>query len=764
MKFNKYINNALLIVLTAVMIVGFSACRDDDDKNSGEIVFESYGPSPSPRGGKLTFIGKNLDKIVKVILPDGIEITDIEVIDSEHIKVVIPQNAVPGYVKLIGPNSVEFTSKTLLTFTEPILLTSMSPNPVKPGTVLTLEGDYLNLVRKVILSDGVEVVYTDFSTWERGKIEFVVPFEAQTGTVILSDTAEVPFELVSENVLEVILPSVTAPDLTNKKPGDVITIEGENLDLVVAVITPAGDTIPFTVNGNQITFTLPENISDGTIIMIPASGVHVALANIGVVAPAELVVAPATGIRAGDELTITGVNMDLVTTLNFEGVTDAVAPTSKTATQVKVNMPSMGITGNITLNTASGKTAEIAISTLKPEVLAYNPNPVAAGTNVTLQGHNLDLVKFVTFGGNVEVEVTQTSDPSTLVVSVPTSAETGALTLTMANTETVACPSLTVDKPVCAYIPAMPDGEIKGGKLWVVTLENEDKLTGVQLNGQTVQYVLDGDQLYIGIPSNAYGNCTLKLISSNGEIEYTINVVPGGSVETVIWEGTVDITWADGGRVMIEDSKFAGVTAGTYLKFYFQQKEAWGQVQINNGGWAAIPFAELGNDGYLKTDGPMINNDKSITSVEVKLTQSVLDNIITNAADGWGIIMQGENWIFNKVTLLTKAKITTNIWTGSQDTGNWANFVQLAFDLFSNVKVGDMVKVSTANVASGAQGSFKTMSDAWPQIAEGTEYFDISGDFQLEVTDEIKTKLQATGLVIGGHDYTVTKVDIISEM
>ncbi|MDR1654281.1 MAG: hypothetical protein LBS01_11685 [Prevotellaceae bacterium] len=764
MKFNKFINNALVMFLAAVLATGFSACRDDDDKNSGQILLESFGPSPSPRGGKLTFIGKNLDKIVKVILPDGIEITDIEVIDSEHIKVVIPQNAVPGYVKLIGPNGVEFTTKTLLTFTEPISLASMSPNPVKPGTTLTLEGDYLNLVRKVILSEGVEIVCTDFSTWERGKIEFLVPAQAQTGAVILSDTTATPFELVSEQTLDVVLPSTNAPDLTDKKPGDVIRIEVENLDLVTAVITPAGDAIPFSVDGNYIVFTLPDNISDGTIIMMPASGVHVALANIGVVVPSELVVTPAVGIRAGDELTITGVNMDLVTTLNFAGVADALEPTSKTATQVKVNMPAMAITGNITLNTGSGKTAEVAVETLKPEVLSYSANPVAAGTDLTLQGHNLDLVKDITFGGNIKVEVTQTSDPSTLVVSVPTTAETGELTLTMANTETVTASLLAIDKPVCAYIPAMPDGEIKGGKLWIVTLENEDKLTGVQLNGQTVNYVLDGDQLYIGIPSNAYGNCTLKLVSSNGEIEYTINVIPGGNLETTIWEGVVDLTWAPGGQLFIEDSKFAGVTAGTYLKLYFQQKEAWGQVQINNGEWVPIPFAELNNDGYLKTDGPMINHDKSITSVELKLTQSILDNINTNIKDGWGMIIQGENWIFNKVTLLSKAKITNNIWTGSQPTGNWANFVQLDPNLFENVKAGDVIKVSTADVAAGAQGSFKTMESGWPQIAEGTEYFDITGDFQLEVTAEIKTKLQATGLIIGGHDYTVTTVDIVTEM
>jgi hypothetical protein len=757
---------AKIALAIAFVIACFSCSKDEVEGTMPQL--KAFGPNPALRGSEMTFVGENLDQVKAVVFPENITVEDITKIDKGRIKVIVPENAEPGKIKLLLAGNGELIAQGELTFTEPITITKMDPSPVKAGQTLTIEGDYLNLIEKVIFAEEVEVKCQSFTTWNRKKIELVLPEEAQTGIIILADTAEIPLEFKSEEELRVVLPSVDATlDLTNKKPGEVITVPGYDLDLVKTVQLPDGSNVEFTLTttGNQaLVFTLPANATDGAIVMIPASGVRVAIANIGIAVPAELVADKVTGLRAGDEITISGVNMELVTTVEFTGANEPVIPTLIEPVRIKVVFPADAQSGNLTLNTASGKTASIAIETQKPEVLSFNPNPVSAGTAVELQGHDLDLVKSLTFGGNKKVEDVMATSAASLTVTVPTTAETGEVILTMANGETVTAPSLVIDKPVCAYIPVMPDGEIKGGGLLTVEIENASVLTGVQLNGQTIQYVLTGNTLYIGIPNNAYGNCTLKLVSSNGEIDYTINVIPGGNVENVIWdEGPLSITWSDGGRVMIPITAFDGVTAGTYMKFYFQQTENWGQAQINNGAWAAIPFAELGNDGYLKTDGPMINNDKSITSVEVKLTQDILDNIISNSDGTWGIIIQGSDWIFVKVTLVAKAKISTVIYTGPTDTGGWSGYAQIAADNFTNCKVGDVVHVSTSNVQSDAQGSFKDGA-TWSEIAPGLEYFSITGDFSLEVTAEILTKLQSSGLIIGGQNYVIEKVSIITEM
>lgn len=632
MKINILKYCALCLIITALACM--SSCSNDDDNGSGAVVLEAFGPSPALRGSELTFIGKNLDKVTSVILPEGIEVTDIEVVSKEKIKITIPQDAKEGYVKLVA-SGTEVTTKTLLTYTEPISITKFAPSPVKAGQTLTIEGDYLNLIQKVVFSDNVEVSYKDFLTWERKKIEVVVPLEAQTGIIILADTAAIPVELKSETELQVVLPSVEKVlDLTNKKPGDVVSTIGQDLDLVESVQLPNGTPAAHAIKDNVLAFTLPEGITDGAVVMVAYSGVHVAIANIGVAVPTDLVATPATGIKDGSEISIKGVNMDLVTTALFPGVSEAVTPTSKSATEIKVTTPANAKTGDLILNTASGKTVSVKITTLKPEILSYNPSSVAAGNEFTIKGKNLDLVASVTFGGNKVVEVTPASSTD-LVVKAPVDAETGELTLTMKNGETVKGSVLTVTKPDFCYIPVLPENEIKAGTILAIDIKNADKLTSVQIDGSNVQYILQGDILNVPIPSTANGNTPLKLVSSNGEITYTLTV---------------------------------------------------------------------------KGVGPVI----------------------------------------------------TSVWSGNKDIANWA-YVQMQSSLFSSVQVGDIIKVTVdaSSITSSSQGSFKTGATDWPAIADGTEYFTITGDYTLTVTENIKQALQSTGLIISGKEYVAKDVSIL---
>ena len=46
----------------------------------------------------------------------------------------------------------------------------------------------------------------------------------------------------------------------------------------------------------------------------------------------------------------------------------------------------------------------------------------------------------------------------------------------------------------------------------------------------------------------------------------------------------------------------------------------------------------------------------------------------------------------------------------------------------------------------------------WSEIASGTDYFDISGDYTLVITEDVLKSLQEGGLIIGGHDYTAVAV------
>ena len=126
--------------------------------------------------------------------------------------------------------------------------------------------------------------------------------------------------------------------------------------------------------------------------------------------------------------------------------------------------------------------------------------------------------------------------------------------------------------------------------------------------------------------------------------------------ETTVWSGPVTITWGEGGRVVIPASAFSGVRAGAKMRFYFDQiDQTWAQAQINDGSWSALVFDEVGGQTLIPTDVYGWEFDSRV--FEVTLTRAILDQIEAKkgASDGdypgAGIVIQGENLIFNKVTI-----------------------------------------------------------------------------------------------------------------
>ena len=128
----------------------FTACDNGDDEDTnqykGGISLNVFGPSPVSRGGVLRFLGSGMDKVTAVAISGCDDITDIEVVSDTEIRVTVPQTAQPGLVVLKTPKG-DITTKTELTFTEPIALEAFAPAEVKPGSELTITGEYLNLIK-----------------------------------------------------------------------------------------------------------------------------------------------------------------------------------------------------------------------------------------------------------------------------------------------------------------------------------------------------------------------------------------------------------------------------------------------------------------------------------------------------------------------------------------------------------------------------------------------------------------------------------------
>lgn len=432
-----------MVCLILLSSLTFTACETNDvDTNQykGGISLNVFGPSPVLRGGELRFLGCGMDQVASVLIPGCDAITDIQLISAEEIRVIVPQTALPGYVTLMLRNGESIVTKTQLTYSEPVSIESFSPESVRPGDVLTIKGEYLNLMHQVIFAENVivsdEVIAEEEATeatskflkHTRNEIQVRVPEEAQSGIIILSDGAEIPNRLYSEVELQVVLPSVAeVADYNNIKPGAIMTVTGENFDLVKEVRMENGETMLFTYSAEQkaLTFTIPCGAVNGPIYVVPASGVLVQVTEIKMATP-EDVKAQETEITAGKELTLTGKNMDMIAAVLFPGVEKAVEPTSLSETKVKVVVPGEAQSGMIQLVLTSGETIPGLELTVTAPKYCHIADENVLKTNDYFVGEDM-VVDVVNIGELAEVQVAgtkvnYTSSGSQLTIPVPETA------------------------------------------------------------------------------------------------------------------------------------------------------------------------------------------------------------------------------------------------------------------------------------------------------------------------------------------------------
>lgn len=473
---------ACLVLLSSLT---FTACDTNDlDTNQykGGISLNVFGPSPVLRGGELRFLGCGLDQVASVLIPGCDAITDIQLISAEEIRVIVPQTALPGYVTLMLRNGESIVTKTQLTYSEPVSIESFSPESVRPGDVLTIKGDYLNLMSQVIFAEDVivsdeMVVEGEEGTTEsvnrflkhtRNEIQVRVPEEAQSGKIILSDGAEIPNRLYSEVELQVVLPSVTeVADYKNIKPEATMTVTGENFDLVKEGRMKNGENVEFEFSAENKTlrFTLPANAVSGFIYAVPASGVQVPIANIEMAKPGNFSCA-VSEIDAGGEITILGENLDLVSAVIFSGEVEGEI-ISQSPEQLVVSVPALAQSGSITFKMANGEQISgLNLTINQPcHIVSSLEEDFEAGKEMIVEVANGELLTGVKING---VTVTQhTLEGNQLKIQVPETAGANSI-LELVSSDVSAKYTVSFAKVIWTGgypLPVKPDGGWNGNEV-----------------------------------------------------------------------------------------------------------------------------------------------------------------------------------------------------------------------------------------------------------------------------------------------------------
>ena len=532
----RFRNWTLFFATLCVVSAGFllSSCEGEEEEDP-KVVLYSFGPMPIARGAELKFIGANLDKVTAVVLPDNITITTFTKKEAGLLTVTVPQEAMPGLVTLKTPDG-NITTKTAIGYSEPISIASFTPATVKAGDVLTITGDYLNLVGEVILSDRIVVSEDDFTSHTRTEIKLEVPATAQTGKIAVSNAAEEPIIVFSANTLTVTLPAFTSVTPNPVKAGTPLTIAGTNLDLVLTVKLGGGKVIDaddFTShNATQIVLTVPNDTKDGKVIMVPASGVEVSTTVDLVMVIPTLTVTPVT-LKNGQDITVTGTNLDLISRVVFGGNKQGTIKAGGTATQILVTVPDDAVDGVVSFFTQADK--EITgpnLTMIVPAFSSFSPTSARAKTSITLSGTDLDLVSKVIFTGGLEGTI-GTRTGTSLAVTVPVGAKTGKITIVTKNgTQVVSA----IDFTLLANLPTFGSyGETRGEPGKILTINGTNMLLVKELtfpgNKTATAYGSKTDtRIEVYVPEDVtFGTGTIGLETYEGEEGFFPAIYFGGT-------------------------------------------------------------------------------------------------------------------------------------------------------------------------------------------------------------------------------------------
>ncbi|MCW3806367.1 hypothetical protein [Plebeiibacterium marinum] len=750
MKKTKYINkieSAILVFFIGLfgLTLTLTSCEDDDDGVSNETELLSYGPMPIQRGAELRFIGNNLDDVTSIIIPDGIELTSADFTEhtAKSIKLIVPQEAIEGLL-VLNYSEGTITTQTPIGFSEPISLEAFAVSSIKPGAELTLTGDYLNRVAEVIFTDRVVVDSVDFVSKSRKEIKLIVPAEAQTGKIAVSNGAEDPIIIYSEEELNIVIPVVSEVTPNPVKPGTALTITGTDLDLVTGFAL-GGDvnvTEFESQSATSIVMTVPTNAKSGAVTSVLPSGIEIEVGDIALIEPTAAIDEIKDSYGVGEMVVFAGTDLDLVTTATFTGA--EATPVTITDGKINLEVSEAAQSGAITLATANGTaiTVDGFVTTKPVATFPSDATPLDELSIVSTLGGRVKSVMF----GDLEAEATASGDGFNVVV--PLEAETGSVTMVMDNGETVAAGSITINTFTFCAVSEFASESTTVGELLECAVVNGENLTNVLLNDQDTPYLLVGTVLYAAVGTNV-GDNKITLVSGTTNVDYTIKVEASGLVETVLYNTPVELTnWSANYELNVD---FSGAPADSYVRIRYTKTNDNPQMKIFHGHWGNV------------YDGTTDENLAILASSDyIDLPVS----LFPFSDWGYSIILQGDGMIISSISWVKDFSAPKPIWEGLFDLGNWQGNQDLAWGNYdwSTVTAGQTLYFSFTMNEGNDWGCLSLRhGDSWGNLpTEGSGQIDFGpSDTQATYTltqADIDDLVANGGLVITGANLTLTKV------
>lgn len=610
-----------------------------------------------------------------------------------------------------------------------VVLEAFGPNPVLRGAELKFVGQNLDKISSVILPVGIEISSSEFKEAGSNSFKVLVPIECEPGEVSLvypegRITPKSRLSYTERYEIHRVYPKEEG--LVELEAGDSLVVEGEYINNIVKFVFSNGAVAEGELIGTQtrrkVCFAVPAGALSGRIYAEDSNGNQIySQEEVKIKQPVISKISPLK-TRPGDEVTITGLLLDQVVSLSFSGsasVIEKAAFLSASKTSIKARVPSDVHDGPVTIVSMAQQqiVSEENIEVKTPSNISLSADKYKAGSALTINGEDLDLVTELKFHENVASEFSFSGGK--IVTSIPAEAKDGKLSLGTAAGKTVLSPSVTLVKPVIYGLSAT---EVVAGKPFGILGTDLDLVTEVTLNGTACQFQLVGDILGVATAANSTsGKVAVK--TANG------TVVEAPSELTITYDVLVLVSNLTSEVGAGSPANMNGSNFNMIESIYF------GDVKVT--------------EYSLRTDTEMtftVPADVPAATYNIKF-----------------VLTTGEEEICIHPIKVLGAVQTDVIWEGNHDLGNWNNTLKLASQ-FAGIPHGCSLHIDY-EAQNGAQLKFADIAHGWgnmPGINGGNlVQLDASQThLTYELPDATVDILKSGGTALQGKLATIKKVYI----
>lgn len=482
--------------------------------------------------------------------------------NDQSVRIVIPRMPVgPTQMRVATPEGI--SDPVAFTVLQPMpSLTAVSPGNGLPGTLVMLQGDFLDQLKTVKF--GMTVAPVVAATLQ--SLTVTVPVNARRGPQLL--TVETDGGASSGDFIVAGTPVITGFSPKRPQPNTELVVQGRNLtDGVVKVNGLPVDPAQTRVTDTEIRFLVPLGASNGKItvtvfdklVAISADSLLIAFA------PAISGLNSVEGIK-GDKILVMGRAFKDITSATFGGLAAPFRIVSDN--QIEVTIPERATAGEVPLTIGSIGGTAISLQNflfiVTPAALAVSPERTARNREIAITGQNLNRVTAVTVSGKV-TPVSSFIENASIRVNVPADAVNGVITVTnRAGTGTSAKPITVVLKAIITDFTrkALVDSRviIKGEWLQNAGVVFAGTGTGAAFDGRNTDA-----EIWVKVPTEAQPG-PIRITNDAGELTITdvftaLRLISGVDFSPKSAKLGTEITITGLNLTDVTDVRFAGSAA-----------------------------------------------------------------------------------------------------------------------------------------------------------------------------------------------------------